>query len=201
VAQGGSPGSGRSGYAAVRTPRGRTVGVWFENERHATDRDLVLAVLARLGVLDLVGRGWQVQSNRSDDRGGAFAMFESAGGLTLGGATGDAAKRPLPEPYEGLAARLAALVPDCVAGYGALDADQRRRSIDDGYLDRLIRSAQHPEEWLRDTVEIRAIGHRLNDAGGLSLMRLVIERAEALSPWRILRDIESRWDGIGDWQR
>lgn len=199
VAPAASP-TGREGCAPLRTPHGQVVGVWFSNEGQARDRDLAKAVLARLGVLDRVGRGWTVQRNTSDDRGGAFVMFESSGGLTPGGASGEAATRPLPEPYEGLAARLAALVPDRVAGYGALDADQRRRTFDDGYLDQLIRSGKQPDGWLRDAVEIRAIGHRLNDEGGLRLMRSVIERAEALSPWRILREIESSWGGIGDWR-
>jgi hypothetical protein len=147
VAQGASTALNRSGYVAVRTPRGRIVGVWFANEAQAMSRDLVLAVLAKLGVLDFVGQGWQVQRNRSDDRGGAFVMFESADGLTLRGAAGEAAVGPLPDPYEEMAARLAALVPDCVADYSAFDADQRRLSINDGYLDQLIFSDEQPEEW------------------------------------------------------
>lgn len=58
--------------------------------------------------------------------------------------------------------------------------------------------------------EVRAIGERLNQRGGRSMMAAVLHRAEALSVQRgsyneqfdysIIRRIEVAWDGIGEWQ-
>jgi hypothetical protein len=50
-------------------------------------------------------------------------------------------------------------------------------------------------------VEIRTIGHRLNEEGGLPLMRQVAEPAGAVGHGRLtVRSIEADWDGIGDWR-
>ena len=188
-------------FDVVRTPRGRVVGLWFQNPADASDRDVVMAVLRKLDLLAVVGRGWAVEQNVSDDRGGVVAMLDKASsGLGLRGPARRAARPPLDEPYESIAARLAEVAPDCIAAYASLEVDQRKLSVDDRHLDALVRSGKQPEEWLRDPVEIRAIGHRLNRDGGAGLMRAVLERSQTLSRWRIEREIDARWDGIGDWR-
>jgi hypothetical protein len=52
---------------------------------------------------------------------------------------------------------------------------------------------------------VRRVGRRLHMAGGIPLMRAVLHQAEVLSLRQhdvsIMREIESDWDSIGDWQR
>lgn len=52
--------------------------------------------------------------------------------------------------------------------------------------------------------EVRAIGERLDAAGGKELMVGVLRHADALSQrrgrGRILRTVEMAWDGIGEWR-
>jgi hypothetical protein len=190
-----------SAFDVVRTPRGRVVGVWFQNPADASDRSAVMTLLTKLDLLPVLGRGWVVEPNRLDERGGVVAMLDKAsGGLGLRDIARKAVRPPLHEPYESLAARLAEVAPECIAAYSSLDAEQRKRSGDDRHLDSLVRSGKESEEWLRDPVEIRAIGHRLNREGGVDLMRAVLERSQTLSPWRIEREVDARWDGIGEWR-
>lgn len=55
------------------------------------------------------------------------------------------------------------------------------------------------------TKQIRAVGQKLHDAGGMDLMLAVCEamrisRIDGLTTV-LNREIEFSWDGIGDWQR
>jgi hypothetical protein len=56
----------------------------------------------------------------------------------------------------------------------------------------------------RHEAEVRAIGQRLHDAGGVPLMRAALHHADRLSRQRhgdsILRRVEVAWDGIGRWR-
>jgi len=104
------------------------------------------------------------------------------------------------ESLEDLARRLVTLDDAQERQYGQLTEEQRTLSINLDYLDALVSGSDTPEEWIRSAVEIRFLGHRLNDEGGKALMRSVAERAAALSPTRGTLDvIDMYWDGIGDW--
>jgi hypothetical protein len=43
------------------------------------------------------------------------------------------------------------------------------------------------------------MGHQLDKVGGINLMISVAERADVLAGAKIIRHIETCWDGIGDW--
>lgn len=104
-------------------------------------------------------------------------------------------------PYGGLAVRLAELVTAEVPRYETLTGAQRERKRDRRFLDELVRTGEPAESWLRDMVEIRAIGHLLNEWGGKPLMRTVAGQAARVSRApSALRYIETWWDGIGGWQ-
>jgi hypothetical protein len=76
----------------------------------------------------------------------------------------------------------------------------RRLHRDFGYLDAVVRGETDAPGWLQGMVEIRAIGHQLNDQGGKPLMRSVAERASVVGRSRVvLALINSDWDGIGEW--
>jgi hypothetical protein len=101
---------------------------------------------------------------------------------------------------EETARRVAALVDAQERRYNKLTQDQRMLSINWQYLDQLVSSGERPEDWIRDVVEVRAIGHRLDREGGEELMRAVAYRAAALSQDSdTLPVIEMYWDMIGDW--
>ncbi|MEU0965853.1 hypothetical protein ABZ357_10645 [Streptomyces sp. NPDC005917] len=111
----------------------------------------------------------------------------------------DAAR--LPDPYEAVAARLAGLSEADNAAFNRLTEKQQSRSRDKAYLDRLVRGEEPVADWLRTIVEIRLIGHRLNEEGGMPLMVQVCERAGAVSRDRATRrSIEADWDQIGRWR-
>ncbi|MFD1045917.1 hypothetical protein ACFQ1S_10255 [Kibdelosporangium lantanae] len=106
----------------------------------------------------------------------------------------------LPAPHEATAERIVTLVAIDNRDYPTMTEDQRTQRHDQHYLDQVLQSGEQPEEHLRAVTELRAIGHQLNEAGGISLMIAVAERANALAKTRILRRIEHIWDGIGDWR-
>src|SRR5262249_4065064 len=102
-------------------------------------------------------------------------------------------------PLDRLARRLVALVDIHTRWSGRLTAEQRDLIFNARHLDALLSGDKPIEEWIRYQVEIRAIGHRLNQDGGMDLMQKVAYRASALSQVPALRIIEVTWDGIGDW--
>ncbi|MFJ2008347.1 hypothetical protein [Streptomyces chartreusis] len=113
----------------------------------------------------------------------------------------DGATSRLPAPYEAVAARLAELEEADNVAYPRLTSNRQRRSRDKAYLDRIVRGEEPLKGYLRRVVEIRFIGHRLNEEGGKPLMRQVVERAGELSRDRSTRrTIEADWDRIGDWR-
>lgn len=100
----------------------------------------------------------------------------------------------------GTASRLVELCAAADREYGALDERQRDLRRDKNYLDRLVSSGEAPEAALANAVAIRRIGHRLNEAGGIALMREVAACAGDLSARRMAeRDLNRWWDWIGDW--
>jgi hypothetical protein len=66
-------------FAVVRDTDGDVTGFWFADPRHARNRDLVDAVLARHDLWHLVGASYRVVSNTVDDRGGLFVLFTPPG--------------------------------------------------------------------------------------------------------------------------
>ncbi|SEP53073.1 hypothetical protein SAMN04489732_12444 [Amycolatopsis saalfeldensis] len=100
----------------------------------------------------------------------------------------------------GTASRLVDLSAAVEREYDALDERQRDLRRDWQYLDRLASSGEAPEAALAGPVAIRRIGHRLNGTGGIALMREVAACAGDLSAQRMAeRDLNRRWDRIGDW--
>jgi hypothetical protein len=103
-------------------------------------------------------------------------------------------------PLDRTARRLVALVDihDRWSRSG-LSKEQSLLMFDWRLLDKLLSRKEPVEDWLRCQVEIRAIGHQLNQQGGMDLMVEVIERANQLSRG-VLRIIEVTWDRIGEWR-
>jgi hypothetical protein len=100
----------------------------------------------------------------------------------------------------GTASRLISLCAAAESEYYALDERQRDLCRDKKYLDRLVLSGEAPEAALATVVAIRRIGHRLDKAGGIALMREVAARAGDLSARRMAeRNLNMWWDQIGDW--
>jgi hypothetical protein len=106
---------------------------------------------------------------------------------------------PLPAEYESKAERVAELAVADHRAYLTLTDEQREQWHDRQYLDRLARSGEQPEDHLRAVVELRVMGHQLDKVGGINLMISVAERADVLAGTKVLRHIETCWDGIGDW--
>jgi hypothetical protein len=103
-------------------------------------------------------------------------------------------------PLEQVADRLAALVDANERRYDELSPPQRKLIFDAAYLDALVAGGGPADEWIRDQVEIRAIGHQLNREGGTQLMRQAAERAATMSKTAgALRILDVSWDRIGDW--
>jgi hypothetical protein len=98
----------------------------------------------------------------------------------------------------GAASRLVDLCAAVARAYDTLDQRQRKLWYDRDYLERLASSAEAPDAVLADLVAIRRIGHRLNDVGGMALMREVAACAGHLSAQRMAeRELNHRWDWIG----
>jgi hypothetical protein len=114
-----------------------------------------------------------------------------------------AAKRdanpPLPARYESMAERVAELAVADHRAHLTLTDEQRKQWRDRQYLDHFAGSGKQPEQHLQAVIELRAIGHQLDKDGGINLMISVAERADVLAGAKILRHLESCWDGIGDW--
>jgi hypothetical protein len=102
-----------------------------------------------------------------------------------------------------LARRLAEAGESSTRRYSYLSQKQKELLLDRRYLDSLAWSAESPEEWIRDIVEIRKAGHELNRKGGMRAMREVHQRVLELGlDYRSAAShLELYWDGIGDWQR
>ncbi|WP_328610831.1 hypothetical protein OG943_17445 [Amycolatopsis sp. NBC_00345] len=100
----------------------------------------------------------------------------------------------------GTASRLVELCAAADREYDALDERQRNLRRDKNYLDRLVSSDEAPEAALANAVAIRRIGHRLDEAGEIALMREVAACAGDLSARRMAeRQLNRWWDRIGDW--
>jgi hypothetical protein len=127
-----------------------------------------------------------------------FPSSGSWAGMTTERATDGS---PLAQPYEGIAQELSRLVDMEEHNYERLPPDLRERYLDREYLDGFVHGHGPIDQRLRCLVEIRRIGHRLNDDAGVALMRQVAERAAVLSRTRSpLRMIELYWHRIGKWQ-
>lgn len=95
--------------------------------------------------------------------------------------------------------RLAELMASANARSSGLTREQKSRSADTRELDRLVLSGEPPEEYLRDAVEIRRIGHLLDKEGGDVWMMIVASRAIDVRHIS-LSQISTCWDGIGGWR-
>jgi hypothetical protein len=96
--------------------------------------------------------------------------------------------------------RLAELLAAADARAPRLTEQQKAKSTDPGYLDRLVQSeGEPPAEYLCDPVEIRRIGHLLYKEGGDIWTMIVVSRAMDLHHIT-QRDVSKRWDGIGNWR-
>ncbi|TDD82171.1 hypothetical protein E1293_17130 [Actinomadura darangshiensis] len=103
------------------------------------------------------------------------------------------------DEFERTAQRLVELTSAAERGYGGLGAEERERWHRLAYVDGLIDGGPPPEGFA-ERVEIRAIGHRLNEEGGFPLMRSVAERAGQLSDRRMAeRRLNMHWNHIGEW--
>ncbi|AJE84190.1 hypothetical protein SLNWT_3814 [Streptomyces albus] len=107
----------------------------------------------------------------------------------------------LGEGHEKTAVELVRLVETAYGRYDRLDEEQRNQWHDRKGLDELVRRGGEVPPELAELAEIRAIGHRLNAAGGITLMQDVAQRAGELSPHRMAeRHLNAMWDRIGEWQ-
>ena len=100
-----------------------------------------------------------------------------------------------------LARRLAAAAESGLRSYPYLSPEQQQLLIDGEYLDSLISSGAQPDAWIRDAVEVRAVGRELNRNGGMRAMLEVHQRVMelGLNNRNAAREIERAWDGIGQW--
>ncbi|WP_433010638.1 hypothetical protein [Kribbella sp. CA-294648] len=104
-------------------------------------------------------------------------------------------------PYEEIARKLAHLVRTAEVQFPALTKEQQRVLLDRFQLERQLRDGVAPELWVRDSVEIRSLGHELNASGGFGLMLRVFQRAAELSDRPEVTSvwIDRTWAGIGEW--
>jgi hypothetical protein len=100
-----------------------------------------------------------------------------------------------------LARRLAAAAESSTRSYPRLSAEQKSLLTDSRYLDAMAFAAD-PDEWIRGVAEIRAAGHRINQAGGMRAMQEMHRKVLELGTGyrNAARHIELYWDGIGDWR-
>jgi hypothetical protein len=101
-----------------------------------------------------------------------------------------------------LARRLAEAAESSRRRYAYLSEEQKILMVSRRYLDSMAFSAEPPDEWIRDVVEIRAAGHELNRKGGMRAMQELHQRVMELGRDHrsAARHIEMYWDGIGDWR-
>jgi hypothetical protein len=100
-----------------------------------------------------------------------------------------------------LARRLATAAESLDRRYSYLTQEQKNLLHDEGFLDSLISSPSPLADWVRDAVEIRAIGHDLYRAGGMRALQETHQRILELGvAHRVAaRTVEQYWGGIGDW--
>jgi hypothetical protein len=101
---------------------------------------------------------------------------------------------------EAIARQLVVLVDAQEQRYNQLTNEQRKLVIAGDHLDQLVELAKPSEDWIRNAVEIRGVGHKLDREGGKPLMENVARRAAALAPAPDIFDVIAMyWDGIGEW--
>ena len=100
-----------------------------------------------------------------------------------------------------LARRLAEAAESSLRNYSYLSPEQIELWHDRAYLDSLISSGGQLDDWIRDVVEVRAAGHKLNRDGGMRSMQEVHQRVMelGLNYRNAAREIERCWDGVGNW--
>jgi hypothetical protein len=79
----------------------------------------------------------------------------------------------------------------------ALPEAQQRQMLDAHHLDMLLFNEGQIADWVLDHVKLRSLGHRLYRDGGMTLLREVTGRVDALDG-RVLPRVEIVWSGIGD---
>ncbi|MFI5614441.1 hypothetical protein [Amycolatopsis sp. NPDC051903] len=102
-----------------------------------------------------------------------------------------------------VARRLAHAAQSADRRYSDLTEQQRNLLRDNGFLDSLSSSPSPLADWVREVVEIRAIGHETYRSGGMRALRETHQRVMELGlNYRVAaRTVELYWDGIGDWQK
>ena len=86
------------------------------------------------------------------------------------------------------------------AGFSALSERDKTLWLDTARIDEFVTGVRPTPPRFAGRVEVRSIGHRLNEEGGKPLMRQVAERATVLTGRRpLLRQIDLEWNRIGDW--
>ncbi|SEP46970.1 hypothetical protein [Amycolatopsis saalfeldensis] len=100
-----------------------------------------------------------------------------------------------------LARRLANAAESLNRRYSHLTQEQKNLLLDRGFLDSLISSPSPLADWVRDAVEMRAIGHERYREGGMRALRETHQRIMELGlDHRVAaRTVEQYWGGIGDW--
>ena len=102
--------------------------------------------------------------------------------------------------YEQVARRLAALMEVTDEQFGRLSPQLKEWWWDEPRIDAFVRGDEPTPDGLTDRVEARAIGHRLDREGGITLMQQVAERAHVLSRRSdAIEEINASWDSIGGW--
>ena len=101
-----------------------------------------------------------------------------------------------------LARRLAKAAESANRRYSYLTEEQKNLLLDNGFLDSLFSSPSPLADWVRDVVEIRAVGHEIYRSGGMRALQEAHQRVMELGlNYRIAaRTVEQYWDGIGDWR-
>lgn len=110
---------------------------------------------------------------------------------------------PLSGQLEHTAYRLAALMDALSLQDSKLTEAQQEFFTDAAWerIDAMVRGEQPTPEWIKNWVEVRAIGYSLNSDGGKKLMQTVASRADTLSRLPdAIEGLNGYWDAIGDWQ-
>ena len=100
-----------------------------------------------------------------------------------------------------LARRLANAAESLDRRYSYLTQQQKNLVHDESFLDSLISSPSPLADWVRDAVEMRAIGHERYRAGGMRALRETHQLIMELGvDHRVAaRTVEQYWGGIGEW--